>query len=303
MDARDGDADSKSGEAANEHFSGSAPIIRRPWLIAIACAYLVLRGVHSYGASNDLLDQGYKDMYNLSFTDAHRYFHDWERAHPESPMGAVSDAAAYLFSEFQRLNILQSEFFVSDNTFFHRKSGTPDPAVKRKFDEALQRSEQLAQAVLRRSPDDESALFATVLASGLRADYTALIEKRYWASLNDVKAARNKAQQLLSKHPNCYDAYLAIGVENYLLSLKPAPLRWVLRMDGAQTDKEVGLARLRLTAEKGHYLEPFAKLLLAVAALRDKNPQEAKRLLSELARRFPDNQLYREEFQKISVGA
>ncbi len=274
-----------------------------PKRVLAACVCGVLMGAHSYAAGDDLLNQGYKDMYNLAFTDAHGCFHNWERDHPQSPMGAVSDAAAYLFSEFQRLNILQSEFFVSDNTFFHRKAGTPDPAVKRRFDEALQRSEQLAEPILRRSPDDETALFATVLTSGLRADYTALIEKRYWASLNDVKAARNEAQQLLSKHPDCYDAYLAIGVENYLLSLKAAPLRWLLRTDGAQTDKEVGLTRLRLTAEKGHYLEPFAKLLLAVAALRDKNPEEAKRLLSELARRFPGNQLYREEFQKISVGA
>ena len=63
------------------------------------------------------------------------------------------------------------------------------------------------------------------------------------------------------------DAYLAVGVENYMLSLKPAPVRWILHMTGAQTDKETGVRQLKLTAEGGRYLRPYARLLLAVAAV------------------------------------
>ncbi len=251
--------------------------------------------------ADTLLDQGYKDMYNLAFTDAHRCFEAWERSHPEDPMGPVSDAAAYLYAEFHRLRVLQAELFVNDRAFFHTRTEAPDPAVKREFEGALDRTRELAAPILQRSPGDETALLATVLRLGLQADYTALIEKRYWVSLDDVKQARDAAEQLLSRHPDCYDAYLAIGFENYIFSLKPGPVRWFLRMDGAQTDREAGLANLRLTAAKGHYLQPFAELLLAVAALRDKNEREAKRLLGDLMRRFPENQLYREEFNKISV--
>ena len=29
-----------------------------------------------------LLDQGYRQMYNLQFADAHNTFHEWERQHP-----------------------------------------------------------------------------------------------------------------------------------------------------------------------------------------------------------------------------
>ena len=42
-----------------------------------------------------------------------------------------------------------------------------------------------------------------------------------------------------------------------------------------------------MTAQYGHYLEPFAKLLLAVAALRDNNRALARELLSGLHNRFP----------------
>src|ERR1041385_7978896 len=64
-----------------------------------------------------LLEAGYRQMYNLNFAKPHGPFHDWERLRPADPMGPVSDAAAYLFTEFDRLHILQSEFFTHDQHF------------------------------------------------------------------------------------------------------------------------------------------------------------------------------------------
>jgi len=87
------------------------------------------------------------------------------------------------------------------------------------------------------------------------------------------------------------------------LSLKPAPLRVLLRVTGSNVDREKGLQEIRETALYGHYLEPFAKLLLAVAALRDNNPVRARELLGELHRRFPDNELYMRELDRIDKGA
>jgi hypothetical protein len=137
------------------------------------------------------------------------------------------------------------------------------------------------------------------MVGGLRGDYMALVEKRNFAALSTIKSARATAERLLSQDPSYYDAYLAIGVENYLLGLNPAPVRWLLRIGGAQTDKDQGIAKLRLTAEKGHYLAPYARLLLAVAALRDHDHMEARRLLSGLADEFPQNPLYRQELSRI----
>ena len=238
-------------------------------------------------------------MYNLRFGDAHRVFHEWEAAHPEDPMGPVSDAAAYLFSEFDRLRILQTELFADNQSFFGMGKLTADPAIKRHFDDALASATERIAARLRKAPGDPNALFADVLRIGLHADYLALIDRKYMASLGEMKTGRAMAQKLLSEHPEYYDAHLAVGVENYLLSQKPAPVRWILRMGGAQTDKEVGIEKLRLTAEKGHYLLPYARLLLAVADLRDHDPAAARQKLEWLAREFPENRLYQDELSKL----
>ncbi|MGE5647409.1 MAG: hypothetical protein ACM336_16630 [Acidobacteriota bacterium] len=246
-------------------------------------------------AQPTLLDSGYREMYNLEFDQAHRSFQEWERMHPDDPLGPASNAAAYLFAEFARLHILQSELFVRNDSFLKRETPAADPATKRKFDGALARAEQLAA----RNPEDGNSQFAAILTHGLRADYLALIEKRYFASLNDIKAGRALAERLLAKDPTYYDAYLAIGVESYTLGLKPLPVRWVLRLGGARTDKEEGIRKLRLTAEKGRYLLPYARLLLAVAALRDHDRGRARNLLQYLHREFPANPLYAEELARL----
>ena len=273
-------------------------MIRRLFsLVAVLLTPMCLRAADQLS----LLDQGYRQMYNLEFEAAHRSFQEWEALHPAEAMGPVSDAAAYLFSEFERLHVLESEFFVDDDSFRSRQKLTPDAGVRRNFEQALTKAQQLADEKLARFPQDHDAIFANVLRLGLHADYQALIEKKYAASLDEVKASRLLAQQLVTVDPVYYDAYLAIGVENYLLSQKAAPLRWLLRINGAQTNKEEGMKNLRLTAEKGHYLLPYARLLLAVSALRDKDGERAATILRDLAREFPKNRLYVQELSKISA--
>ena len=245
------------------------------------------------------IEQAYRNMYNLDFAQAHRTLAEYESAHPDDPLGPVSDAAAYLFSEFERLHILQSEFFTDDSSLTSSKKLRPDPGVKAQFDDDLSKTERLAAAQMKLPDQRANAMFAGTLRLGLHADYLALIDKRDLAALSEMKKGRELAEQLLSQYPTYYDAYIAVGVENYLLSLKPAPLRWILRATGAQADKQNGLEKLQLAAEHGQYLGPYARLLLAVAALRDGNRIKARELLSWLAAHYPQNTLYRTELAKL----
>jgi len=245
--------------------------------------------------STAALDVGYRQMYDLQFEQAHKTFAQCELLHPNDPLVPAS----YLFAEFDRLNILQSEFFLHDDNFKHPKKLTADPRVRQLFDAELGKAGKIAAAELATAPMDANALFASIMATGLRADFDGLIDKHYLSSLSAVKNSRIMAEKLLSVDPTCYDAHLAVGVENYMLSLKAAPLRLFLRLAGAETDRELGLKRLRLTAEKGHYLKPYAQLLLAVAALRDNDQNQARSILRELAMQFPHNRLYVEELARL----
>ena len=246
---------------------------------------------------------GWLKMYDLKFDEAHSVFAAWKQSHPNDPLGPASNAAAWLFSELARLGALESELFVDDSRFRERAKLRPDPARKALFVQEIAQADRLADAVLQRSGANSNALFVKSMTLGLRADNAGLIEKQSLAALSYTKESRVYAERLILAKPDAADAYLGPGLENYLLSLKPAPLRVLLRVTGSNVDRERGLQEIRETALHGHYLEPFAKLLLAVAALRDNKPAHARELLGELHRRFPDNELYTREMNRIDRGA
>ena len=257
-------------------------------------------GTDTKPATESPLETGYHQMYDLQFDQAHRTFAAWKIAHPDDPLGPASMAAAYLFAEFDRLHILQSEFFLHDENIrgVHRALA-PAPGTRALFYGEVGAAQKIAGRRLASNPKDTNAMFANLLALGLSSDYEGLVEKRNLSALSLMKQGRVMSERLLSVDPSFYDAYLASGVENYMLSQKPMPLRWLLRLGGAQTDKEEGVRRVKLTAEKGHYLRPFARLLVAVAALRDKDTATARNILRDLTREYPHNHLYSEELSRL----
>jgi hypothetical protein len=186
-----------------------------------------------------------------------------------------------------------------DNKKLDQLKIKPDSKVKAAFEAELAKSDAIADRILARSLDDPNALFAKVLGDGLRGDYAALIAQQTRAGLGFLKSSRSYAEKLIAIDPDCHDAYLALGIENYLLGLRSAPTRWFLRLGGARTDKEKGIGYLKVTAEKGRYLGPYARLLLAIAALRDEDKTTAKKILSDLAREFPQNRLYQVELARL----
>jgi hypothetical protein len=240
-------------------------------------------------------------MYDLKFEEAHRALEQWQKVHPDDSLGPASDAAAYLFSELSRLGSLEAELFVDDNRFKNRKKLDPDARAKAFFSERIDQADRLADSTLEKSNADARALFVKTLTHGLRADYVALIDGRGLKALSYTKSGRVYADRLLAADPQAFDAYLGPGIENYLLSLKPIALRVLLRLTGSQVDRETGLEKLRKTASQGYYLEPFAKLLLGVAALRDNQRDKAREILTELHNRFPDNQLYAVELNRLTA--
>jgi hypothetical protein len=250
---------------------------------------------------SDEVYSAWLQMYDLKFDEAHRQLARWQEIHPDDSLGPASDAAAYLFSELTRLGSLESALFVDDNRFKNRKILSPDPQLKASFEDRIGQADRLADTALEKSNVDARALLVKTLTHGLRADYIALIDGRGVQALSYTKAGRIYAERLVAADPQAFDAYLGPGVENYLLSLKPIALRVLLRLTGSQVDREVGLEKLQKTARQGYYLEPFAKLLLAVAALRDNHPEKAREILTELHQRFPDNELYTLELNRIAT--
>jgi hypothetical protein len=269
--------------------------------IALLCAYPLIAATSTV-APVVSLEQGFHLLYNLDFEHAHQVFLSWEQLHPEDPLGPACDAAGSLFSEFNRLGVLEGQFYSDDHAFDNRQKLDPDPAVHEKFNAAIGLAETRAHLRLAKDPKDQNALFALTLSSGLQADYAAMIEKRNLASLHFTKEANLWAQQLLALDPHCDDARVATGFSKYIVGSMSAPVRWLVRMGGVSGDKQGGISELQQTAQHGHYLAPFARILLAIAYVRDKDKTHARELLAGLRDEFPSNPLFVREIARLDSG-
>ena len=245
------------------------------------------------------LNDGYHAMYNLDFTSAHNHFQQWITAHPEDCLGSASDAAAFLFTEFDRLGVLDIELFSDDDRFESRKRPDIEPALKQGFENRIAQAERLADVALQHNPKDANAFYCKAVTSGMQADWASLIDRHEYGAFKFSELASKYAKQALAISPTLYDANLAVGIENYMLSLKAAPIRWILGMTGAGTNKAEGVRLLKLTAEQGHYLAPFARLMLAVGELRDGRTQQGKAILVSLSQEFPQNTLYQRQIARL----
>jgi hypothetical protein len=248
------------------------------------------------------LDRGFSGLYNLDFAGAQKDFAAWQELHPDDPVGPVSEAAGFLFAEFKRLGVLEAQFYESDAAFAGRQKQTPDPALRQHFMDAIGRAESLSHARLAKDPKDPDALFAQTLAYGLQADYAGLIEERNLASLHFTKQASASGQELLAVCHDCYDALLATGFSKYVIGSMPAPVRWILLIGGLHADKQGGIADLHTTAEHGHYLAPFARILLAIVYVREKDNPRALQLLNGLHNEFPANAVFPREIAHLQAA-
>jgi hypothetical protein len=100
--------------------------------------------------------RGFLRLYNLDFAGGQKEFETWEKINPEDAMGPVSEAAGILFSEFNRLGVLEAQFYEDDSVFAARKKYEADPQQRARFEQQLNRAEDLAKARLTRNPRDLS---------------------------------------------------------------------------------------------------------------------------------------------------
>jgi hypothetical protein len=249
----------------------------------------------------DPIGNAYHHLYNLDFAGAHKILDDYEAKNPNDPIGPAVRAAAYLFYELDRLRILEGEFFSNDKRISGNDKLSPDPRLRDRFFASVTKAQQMADASIKKSPNDIAALFAYCLTEGMRTDYMALIEKKQLRSLSYAKRAHNYALQVIKADPNFTDAYLTTGLTEYLVGSLPFFVRWFVKFDQVDGSKDQAVARLNRVAESGRYLGPFARILLAIIHLREKRPALARDLMAGLARDFPGNYLFRDEAKKLSL--
>ena len=251
-------------------------------------------------AVQDPIDQALHQMYNADFAGGQTIIADEIRKRPEDPFLHALRATGLLFAEFDRMKILELDFFADDDSLTDRKKLKPDPVVGMEFFRATGEARRLASKRLETDPNDTNAIYALFVAVGVETDYVLLVEKKYIRSYSLAKEGQKYASRLLVMNPPVYDAYLNSGMMEYVVGNLNFFFRWFVHFDQIKGNKQKAIDCLKLVIERGRYYAPYAKILLSVIYLREKKPEQALVLLKELEIDFPLNPLIRKEVLRIS---
>jgi hypothetical protein len=115
-----------------------------------------------------------------------------------------------------------------------------------------------------------------------------------------MRESESYGQRLLAVKPDSGDAYPSLGAANYMIGSLPGYKRVFLRLGGIRGDRQVGMRQLELAGTEGDYLNPFAKFLLALAALREREIGLVRSELEQLTSEFPDNPLFPHELSLLT---
>jgi len=244
------------------------------------------------------LTAAFRLLYIQKYAEARAGFEAWESQHEDDPFGPATVAASYLFEEFHHQGVLTSDFFLNEKRFLHGIEGEPDPQRMKGFDDAIRSAKKLAAQRLEKNPGDPEALYALTLCGGMESNSNMILRKHNLDALKRLREANNHAKTLLAQRPNTYDAYVALGSANYIIgSLNPG-FRAMLWFGGFHGDKRLGMDQMSKCVESGRYLKPFAKIMLGLAARREKQNVLAQKLFHELSQEFPESSQYAVEYAK-----
>jgi len=244
------------------------------------------------------LEQGFHLLYEQRFPEAREIFQKWAAENPDESFGQIALAASYLFEEFDVQHVLTSDYFLDDKRFLGGIQGTPDPGRIQGFETAVKKARGLASLRLKKNSRDPESLYVLTMAAGMESNANSMLLKKHYDALKHLKEANVNAELLLAQKPDAYDAYVALGSANYIIGSLPTSARFVLWFGGIHGDKQLGMKQVEKTVEGGRYLKPFAQILLALSARREKQNALAQKTLKDLNEEFPGNPVYMAEYEK-----
>ncbi len=250
--------------------------------------------------SANLLESGYRHLYELNFEAGRKDFQAYQKMRPDDPLGKASEAASYLFEQFNQKGVLTSEFFLNDEKFLGGVEGSGAANKNAAFLEANNQAREQAKARIKQNPKDLQGLLVLTITDGMESDYDALIIKKQIDGLKMMRSAESEANLVLAIDPNEQDANVALGMSNYVIGCLPSYKRMFVWFGGIHGDRTKGMDLMQSAAEHGHYLKPFAKVMLALAYEREHKPERAKELLADLAMEYPNNPVFARELALVN---
>ncbi len=242
---------------------------------------------------------GFVDIYNLDYDHAEQVFIALKEQNPQHPAPPLYlGIICWLRELFQRQN-LDLDLFISP-AFFTKATNDVMPERQRKlFFDSMQECQALSQRILAQKPLDTDALYFMGSSYGILASFSITIDRSLRKAFSYGNTAYDYDSRILRIDSKYYDAYMTVGMYEYIVGSIPWYLKWLAAIAGYHGSKDEGFRDVELAVARGEYVKTDAKILQMVLLMREERAADALRDAQELHRDYPRNYIFQINIAQI----
>ena len=248
------------------------PLVRQILILLCLACPAAARKTSVTPEMDKLLRQGIDAIYNMDFDAADAATAKAIALDPEYPHAYLGRAATDLIR-------------------FAYGTEESDPSLLPKFEAKTAEAIKVAEAYLKKHPNDPDALFVLGSAHGI-CGRLAIVQRQWLRAFGHGRTSMKTIRLAAKLDPELYDAQLGLGMFDYYVATIPKFAGWLAKIV-LGGDRARGLKEITIAAEKGDYAKTSAQLILVEIYLEDdfgaRKPAEGLRLMRLVHARYPDS--------------
>jgi tetratricopeptide (TPR) repeat protein len=230
---------------------------------------------------------GFDLLFNLDYGEGQRRLEKLIDEFPGHPGPPLYLASAFWLEELYHRQELDLGKFVSLGYFAEESGREMPPERRRLFFDYLAKSRELCELILSESPDNLEARYFLGATYGVEASFAFTIDRSRGDAFDLGKKAYRLHSELLKEAPDFYDAYMTVGLYEYIVGNLPWYIRWIATIIGYRGSEERGFHYLEKAAEHADFVADDTRVLLMVLFVREERHDEALRNAERLHAKYP----------------
>lgn len=214
-----------------------------------------------------LISDGINSVFEIDFPAALAKFQEAKAIAPNDLRGPFFESTVYFWRAMFTKNRGDYEQFLSLSDILIKK----------------------CENITDKNENDLDAQFFKGWTYTLRAVIEYMMDRKMLQAASDAKDGNQALQFVAEKNPKYYDAYLGLGVFNYMAGMIPKKLQWLTGILGFSGDRETGRKQLVMASENGIYTNTEAKFYLTLLSWREENYTAAESYANQLKDSHPNS--------------
>ena len=240
-----------------------------------------------------LRTEGFNSVYNIDYKTARERFLQMTRLAPDHPAGYVYLANNLWLETLYQGRRLTTSVYTGGSFYSQEKEeDAVDQKRDREFNDLIRQALAATKAKLIKNPKDVEALYYNASALGIRAAYATSVKRSFTRSIGDANDSIKIQRQVIKLDPEYIDAYLSIGLYEYVIDSLPGGWKFLARLAGLKGSKEKGIEHLELVTKRGKYNADDARVVLLGIYSKENQLDRALEIISHMVEQYPRNYLF-----------